>query len=586
MSQFYDQASLVMIPSGYKTGKVYSQKPLSADGELTFTRASNATRVNADGLIEKVRTNIILQSNQFDTTWARTGTNVPTSNAIANPLSGAVDAFKLVESAVTSFHFIVQYPVFSTGEVSFSFYAKAAERTTCSILLTQSGSNGGFFDLSTGVATASGAGNTASMVALSNGWYRCNVTNNGSATVVNQVRIGIADGALGSYAGDGTSGIYIYAAQAEQGVPTDYIPTTTAAVSVGPVSGLPRLDYSGGCPSLLLEPQTTALNQSSEQLDSVYWTQTGTTTTANQIVSPDGYQNADLVAATNAVGNRVEQTGFSLSGSHTFSIFLKKGTSTRNLWYDGGKGVQIDWAVDGTPTVTAFSGGPAPASFGSVDYGNGWHRVWFQDTYSGTYVMRLFPDRIGTTGTVYAWGANLTPTSYLQSYIPTLGSAVTRLADACSKTGVSSLIGQTEGILFVDFVYDTKSGSNRFSLSDGTTNNWIFIGTPEGGSTNVSRFYIRTNNVVWVDVGASSYFTFGERYKLALAYKSGDWAVYGNGTLLYSGTSTIQAVSSPLSVFNFFSVSGASAASAEKINQALIFKTRLTNAQLAALTTL
>jgi hypothetical protein len=34
MSQFFDQASLVMVPSGYKDGKVYSQKPLSTDGEL------------------------------------------------------------------------------------------------------------------------------------------------------------------------------------------------------------------------------------------------------------------------------------------------------------------------------------------------------------------------------------------------------------------------------------------------------------------------------------------------------------------------------------------------------------------------
>ena len=140
--------------------------------------------------------------------------------------------------------------------------------------------------------------------------------------------------------------------------------------------------------------------------------------------------------------------------------------------------------------------------------------------------------------------------------------------------------------MFVDFVYDAKSGTNRFSLSDGTINNWIFIGTPEVGSTNVSRFYVKTNNSVSVDVGASSYFTFGQRYKLALAYKSGDWAVYGNGTLLYSGTGTIQAVSSPLSVFNFFSVSGASADASEKINSAILFPTRLTNAELATLTTI
>jgi hypothetical protein len=570
----YSMASLVLIPSGYKVGTVYSERPTDSNGQLTFTRNSEATRVNSEGLVEKVRTNILTYSNTFSNgAWTKLlvtvtggqegydGTNNAWLLQITDPI-GRLEGFPFLNNLVT-----------------LSIYAKAG--TTNVLTLAQLNAYSYVTcDLSNGTFTGQGGSVVyRNIESVGNGWYRIQLASTGGTlTGITIAPVGIV--------GDN---VYIQNVQLEYGnIATDYIPTTTASVSVGPVANLPRLDYSGGatCPSLLLEPQTTALNQSSEQLDSVYWTQTGTTTTANQIVSPDGYQNADLVAATNAVGNRVEQTGFSLSGSHTFSIFLKKGTSTRSLWYDGGKGVQIDWAVDGTPTVTAFSGGPAPASFGSVDYGNGWHRVWFQDTYSGTYVMRLFPDRIGTTGTVYAWGANLTPTSYLQSYIPTLGSAVTRLADACSKTGVSSLIGQTEGILFVDFVYDTKSGSNRFSLSDGTTNNWIFIGTPEGGSTNVSRFYIRTNNVVWVDVGASSYFTFGERYKLALAYKSGDWAVYGNGTLLYSGTSTIQAVSSPLSVFNFFSVSGASAASAEKINQALIFKTRLTNAQLAALTTL
>ena len=69
MSSFYDLASLVMIPSGKKAGKVYSQKPLTTDGQLDFTRASTATRIGSDGNIEKTRTNLLLQSNQFNTTW-------------------------------------------------------------------------------------------------------------------------------------------------------------------------------------------------------------------------------------------------------------------------------------------------------------------------------------------------------------------------------------------------------------------------------------------------------------------------------------------------------------------------------------
>ena len=66
---YFDDASLVMIPSGYKDQKVYSVKPIDGSGDLTFSRASNATRVNSSGLVEKVRTNLLLQSNSFDTTW-------------------------------------------------------------------------------------------------------------------------------------------------------------------------------------------------------------------------------------------------------------------------------------------------------------------------------------------------------------------------------------------------------------------------------------------------------------------------------------------------------------------------------------
>jgi hypothetical protein len=59
MSSFYEDASLVMIPSGYKTSKVYSAKPTDGTGDLTFTRSNDtATRVNSAGLIEKVRTNL------------------------------------------------------------------------------------------------------------------------------------------------------------------------------------------------------------------------------------------------------------------------------------------------------------------------------------------------------------------------------------------------------------------------------------------------------------------------------------------------------------------------------------------------
>ena len=91
--------SLALIPSAYKVGKVASVLPESGKGDFTFTRGSEATRINASGLIEAVgddvpridhsdggcpilllepqRTNLIQYSEDFsDASWTKTGLNV------------------------------------------------------------------------------------------------------------------------------------------------------------------------------------------------------------------------------------------------------------------------------------------------------------------------------------------------------------------------------------------------------------------------------------------------------------------------------------------------------------------------------
>ena len=57
----YDKASLALIPSGYKAGStdnLYSVLPANGNGDFNATRGSTATRVNKDGLIETVATNV------------------------------------------------------------------------------------------------------------------------------------------------------------------------------------------------------------------------------------------------------------------------------------------------------------------------------------------------------------------------------------------------------------------------------------------------------------------------------------------------------------------------------------------------
>ena len=298
---FYDDASLVLIPSGIKTSKIYSQKPTDGTGDLTFTRSNDtATRVGPDGLIEKVRTNLALQSQTFDNaSWNKTtdGQVTITANAAAAP-DGTTTAEKMIPSAIAGFHCVAQTITLSAGEVTISVFAKAAENSFLQIFdsLTTDLAN---FNLTTG-AVGSTDVYVASIQSAGNGWFRCTATKvvpSGSFVF----RYGVVTTATAvrgeSFTGNGTDGLLIWGAQAETGVATDYIgPTLAAAVSVGPVANVPRLDYLGSsCPRLLLEPQRTNLLTFSEQLNNAAWLNAGGTTTANTAVSPSGYQDADTL---------------------------------------------------------------------------------------------------------------------------------------------------------------------------------------------------------------------------------------------------------------------------------------------------
>ena len=53
-----ENPKLALIPSGYKSGKVYSILPVNGVGDFDFDRASKGTRVREDGLIEEVTDNV------------------------------------------------------------------------------------------------------------------------------------------------------------------------------------------------------------------------------------------------------------------------------------------------------------------------------------------------------------------------------------------------------------------------------------------------------------------------------------------------------------------------------------------------
>jgi hypothetical protein len=178
-----------------------------------------------------------------------------------------------------------------------------------------------------------------------------------------------------------------------------------------------------------------------------------------------------------------------------------------------------------------------------------------------------------------AWGAQLEAGAYATSYIPTLGTSVTRVADAASKTGISSLIGQTEGTLYAEYNIDGLNVSARIiSVSDGTTANRIVL---LNDNTSI-RVFVAAAGVGQVDI---SFGTWLGSHKIAVAYANNDLVVFLDGVSVATDTSISVPACSAAQVGTFEDNTNALPLGGG-VKQALLFKTRLSNSDLATLTTL
>jgi hypothetical protein len=320
---YYDDSSLFVAPNGYKTSVLFAQKPMDANGQLAFTRSNDtATRVGPDGLIQRVRTNLILQSNTFsNASW--TNNTLVTANNQISP-DGTLDASTFTSDG--AYHGVLQSLTITSVPHTFSIYAKAGNYSIFRIVNVSSLTNVAWFNLSTGV-TSGAIGGTSKIEAVGNGWFRCSYSTNSPNTSTTNQGFVLSD-AMGSLGGvPSGSTMYFWKSQVETGdIATDYIPTTTTAVSVGPVANLPRIDYTGGgCGKLLLEPQRTNSVLWSEQINNAGWTNTnGATITTNIATAPDGYGGADGIQDTDGTSfKRVNQTiSVSANSTATASVFV------------------------------------------------------------------------------------------------------------------------------------------------------------------------------------------------------------------------------------------------------------------------
>jgi len=577
----YKDASLVMIPSAVKDGKLYSIRPTDGSGDFTFSRGSNlaATRVDVNGLIEKGRENLLLQSNSFSSSsWIQTDIT-PTSGQVG--YDGTNDAWELNATAANGN--LVQALSFS-GVNTLSFYAKQGSLQYVFILF-----NGGGFNGTASIDLADGAiYNTSAFIVdikttnVGGGWYRIEAVSNRTNS---DIRIYPSNNNSGGTTAVGN--IYIQDAQLEKSmVATDYIETGASTAQAGILEDLPRLDYSGGasCPSLLLEPQRSNIVTQSDA--NANWNMVANVTNAitQDVLSPEGVYNA--WSATRNIN----------SGGYTYMVNLgvsPSTTYTASIWLKAAD-LSVCNEINFNFHANSFAAKSIKLSFvdGSVtgdgvveSYPNGWYRVSLTSTSNasiGYFDVGLQPLLNGSTswggsaGDVlwYAYGTQVEAGSYPTSYIPTMGSAVTRSYDSCNLLDLVSkdiITDSTEWTIMFDVKghsEDFDSGDSQFYAGQNSTIDLYMRSNHTSGK--FARFYWRKDSKY---IGSA----FGK--KVIARLSGGIGTTFADGVL--NGSSSING--------NYDLIGFAKSANTSTsgfINQILIFPTALTDSECIALTTL
>ena len=275
-------------------------------------------------------------------------------------------------------------------------------------------------------------------------------------------------------------------------------------------SNVPRIDYTDTSDGvLLLEKAATNLETKSNEF-STWQINSNITRTANYIVSPDGTLNGTRLQFTaNGFSSNTPQS----LATYTMSCYAKRNDS-------------------GTQNVGFFTNGSGVVN-------SAWEITteWKRFSYTFPALNGSYMGIAGVSGAdISVYGFQIEGlSSYASSYIPTQGSAVTRVAETASGAGNSEVFNDSEGVLFADISALADDLTNRgIAISDGSVNNRVIM------------FYTNVSNAIQVKVvvggsnSLNSYIVIPNislHNKFALKYKQNDFSLFVNGFELITDTS-------------------------------------------------
>lgn len=590
------------------------------DPRITFTRTTTATYY--DGVTTaKAEENLVRYSQEFDNAaWPKTNVTV-TANTATAP-DGTTTAETLTASAGNTSHFLSYNNSFGTvANVPYTASIYVKQGTSQYAIFHLFAANGAtswacvVVDLSTGTITQTSSGSAASgvsssIVSVGGGWYRVSVTattnRTDMSTAVSPINTGTPTLPASSYAviynwnAVGTETIEIWGAQLEQrSAVSAYTPTTTQPITnyiptlLTAASGAARFDHNPTTfesLGLLVEEQRTNLVTYSEQFDNAAWTKSVSSITANTIVAPDGALTGDLFIPNTTSGNHaVSRNALTVGTQYTLSVYAKAGGYQYLAVSNAGSSAltAVFDLVNGTRTT-----GGSVTSASITPVGNGWYRCVLTIT-AGFAGFSLYVSTLSTNintfsgdgySGIFIWGAQLEAGAFPTSYIPTTSATVTRNADVATMTGTnfSSWFNPSQGTLFGDvkMIATTNSGPVAFGISDGSNANAFYGG--QTIPTAVRPLGLRYNSTDQAFPSITTTVTNGYEYKFAGSYSFNDVRGASNNVLATADTSAIM----PLGVTqaSIGALYGATQGLSGTIKKLAYYPTRLTNAQLQALT--
>lgn len=317
----------------------------------------------------------------------------------------------------------------------------------------------------------------------------------------------------------------------------------------------PRIDFQDNAKgALLLEPSRTNLITYSEDFENSAWDKNaGTTITNNYAISPDGSLNASryLGTGTSGLGDK-----FTLSATdYTISFWVKSNNGVNQFCRLIGDSSNLSSDLLITTEWTKLS--YTFTASGLANKSNG-----------------IFRDSSDNDIDILIFGAQLELGSYSTSLIKTQGGVVTRLADSCSQTVPDGVIGQTEGVAYVEVDWKGNDEESIFGvLHNGTSYRIDF-----GYSATFNSFYFNVRNGGGQGLMQYANPTIG-KYKIAIVYKNNDFALWVNGINEASDNSGTVPLTTTYNVGNYIG-----GGREYPIINSKLYNTRLSNSELAALT--